>query len=242
MNLIVDIGNTRTKLHVFDAGREVYATAVGAADDWLPVVPWDRYPLTKAMLCSVRDDPSAYAARLSGRLETARCLSAAAPLPVRIAYRTPETLGADRLAAVCGAWALAPGRDCLVVDLGTAITYDFLSRDGVYRGGNIAPGLRMRMDALHRYTARLPQVAPDSAFPLLGDTTESAVRAGVMQGVLMEMEGYARALSTEAGPISVFLTGGDAFYFEKRLKSRIFVTQNLVAVGLNAVLEWNEKP
>ncbi|MBP5259747.1 MAG: type III pantothenate kinase [Paludibacteraceae bacterium] len=240
MNLIVDIGNTKTKLHVFDQGAEVFSASADAGTPWMPLVPWKQFPLARAVVCSVREDPAVWVTQLSERIPRVVAFPAGMPLPVRVAYRSPQTLGADRLAAVCGAWKLAPGQACLVVDLGTAVTYDYLTADWCYAGGNIAPGLRMRLAALHEHTARLPQVEPQAEFPLLGDTTETAVRSGVMQGVLYEMEGYVRDLSGKNDDFCLFLTGGDANYFEKRLKSRIFVCQNLVAVGLNAVLEWNE--
>ena len=241
MNLIVDIGNSRTKLSVFEADEEVFATSVAAGVDWVPLVPWGRYPLDRAMLCSVREDVAPYVKRLAAQIADVRVLSAFMPLPVRVQYRTPETLGLDRLAAVCGAWKLSDGKACLVVDLGTAITYDFLTADGSYKGGNIAAGVRMRLAALHEHTSRLPLVAPSADFALLGDSTETALISGTMQGVALEIEGYACELSRDKDDICVFLTGGDAFYFEKRLKSRIFVSQNLVAVGLNAALQWNER-
>ena len=240
MNLIVDIGKTNTKLHVFDRDREVFSASANAGESWLSLVPWQRFPLDKAIVCSVREDPAVWKAALSERIGRVLVFSTGMPMPVRVAYRTPGTLGVDRLAAVCGAWKLAPGQTSLVVDLGTAVTYDFLTADGCYAGGNIAPGMRMRLSALHEHTARLPQVEPQADFTVWGDTTETAVRSGVMQGILFEMEGYVRALSEKNDAFCLFLTGGDANYFEKRLKSRIFVCQNLVAVGLNAVLEWNE--
>lgn len=160
-------------------------------------------------------------------------------IPIVNAYRTPHTLGLDRLAAAVGAWTLAPGRSSLIVDMGTAITYDWLSRDGVYHGGNIAPGIYLRCKVLHQETAALPMVEARPDFPEMGVDTESAIRAGVMQGIWHELEGYRRQYAAIDPDTVTFLTGGDIFYFEKRLESSIFAHSNLVLIGLHRILYDN---
>jgi len=162
-------------------------------------------------------------------------------VPVNIEYETISMLGKDRIAAVVGAHYLQPGRDVLVIDAGTAITYELLEASGVYKGGNISPGLTTRFRSLNRFTGQLPLVKEQADVPFIGTSTESAIRAGVVNGIVFEMDGYIDALKARYGEIYVYLTGGHAFYFENRLKNRIFAAPNLVLIGLNRILEYNAK-
>ena len=151
---------------------------------------------------------------------------------VRLAYRTPHTLGVDRLAAVLGARSLQPEGHLLVVDAGTCITFDVLLADGRYIGGNISPGLSMRLAAMHAYTARLPLVDAQGELPLLGLDTPTALRSGVLRGIAYEIEGYVRRLREEYGTISTFLTGGNRLDFPVSAESCTFADEYLVARGL----------
>ena len=167
-------------------------------------------------------------------------LGPATPLPIDNRYRSPETLGKDRLAAVVGAYQLFPGASCLIVDAGSCITFDLLEGGGIYRGGNIAPGIAMRLRAMHAFTARLPAVPVDAGDTgWLGDTTESAMRRGAQLGAALEIEGYIALCSAQIGRINVILTGGDADFLAKKLKSKIFVNHHLVLRGLNKILNYN---
>ncbi len=149
---------------------------------------------------------------------------------------TPGML--DRLAAAVGATTLYPGRDLLIVDMGTAITID-LVEGGVYRGGNISPGMNMRFRALHDYTARLPLESATDEIMTLGNTTSTAVGQGVMQGIVNEIEGYIESFSKKNREISTIFTGGDAKRFVKRIKNAIFADCELVVCGLNRILDYN---
>lgn len=159
------------------------------------------------------------------------------PIPIQNNYHQAEKLGADRLAAAVGAWTLAPGKSSLIIDLGTAITYDLLSADGVYEGGNIAPGIYLRMKTLHENTGALPMpnVAVED-FPAFGRDTLSAIQAGVYQGIFHEINGYIRQHQGKYPDLTIFLTGGDLIYFVKKLKSGIFARPNLVLTGLFRIL------
>lgn len=160
-------------------------------------------------------------------------------MPIRNAYGTPATLGADRLAAAVGASLVAAGRDALVVDFGTAITVDYVSGDGTYRGGAISPGMRMRFEALHRFTARLPLCGETDEERLYGTTTQSCIEQGVMNGIAFEIEGYIGRFRRQNADICVIFTGGAAKNFAKRIKNAIFADCELVFLGLNRILEFN---
>jgi type III pantothenate kinase len=160
-------------------------------------------------------------------------------LPIDVRYQTPETLGRDRIAVAVGANFLQPEKDILVIDAGTAITYEVVEASGIYLGGNISPGMTTRFHALNRYTKRLPLVKEREMVPLLGTSTETAILAGVVRGIVYEMDGYIDKLQKKYPGLYVFLTGGHAFYFEKRLKSTIFADKNVVLIGLNRILRYN---
>jgi len=166
-------------------------------------------------------------------------LSETTPLPFQNLYRTPQTLGKDRLAVVAGSQALFPGQTCLVVDAGTCITYEILTAEGAYTGGNIAPGLRMRLQAMHTFTAKLPLTEPGETEIRIGYDTRSALMNGAQEGILFEIEGYANYCREQFGAVQVLLTGGDADFLSKKLKSEIFVDQNLVLRGLDQILSYN---
>lgn len=166
------------------------------------------------------------------------------PLPIRNSYSTPETLGTDRLAASVGAYFLAAELKkkhvpVLVIDLGTALTFDLVTAEGEYLGGNISPGIQMRLKALHQFTARLPKVNPEGPLPALGNSTETAIRCGVIHGIQREIEGAIRQFSVNYPQLLVFLTGGDTLDFAKPLKKHIFADKFLVAKGLNIILMHN---
>jgi type III pantothenate kinase len=167
-------------------------------------------------------------------------MSAHLQLPFRIAYKTPETLGADRVAAAAEAWCQQPGRDLLVIDMGTAITYDMITSQGIYLGGNIAPGIDMRFKALNHYTGKLPLVSKDGERVNIGDTTDTAIREGVLQGVSYEIKGYIETYKNKYPHLLVFLTGGDTKFLDNRTKSRTFADSLLVLKGLNRILTLNE--
>lgn len=174
-------------------------------------------------------------------------------IPVRNCYATPHTLGPDRLAAAIGAYAQAqetdPHHHCpvLIIDSGTAITYDFVTADGQYLGGNISPGVEMRFHALHTFTAHLPYVTIHEGEPangqeetLIGNSTATAIEHGVIDGVRREIEGTIRQFVLKYPNVLVFLTGGDKFRFEETLKKRIFAEKFLVLKGLDIILRYNQ--
>ncbi len=162
------------------------------------------------------------------------------PLPMRICYTGVDTLGADRIAAAAGAMAYAAGRAVLVADIGTAVTYDFVDAAGRYLGGNIAPGISMRLHALHAHTSALPSVDPKGYAPVWGSTTEQALRSGTLRGVAAELEYYRRRAGEDAvlvltGGSVPILAGAHVFDFE------YIHDPCLVHRGLYSILRYNER-
>jgi type III pantothenate kinase len=167
-------------------------------------------------------------------------LSAQLNLPFQNLYATPHTLGADRMALVAGAMALFPQKNCLIIDAGTCVTYDLLSAEGNYLGGNITPGLQMRLKAMHTFTGKLP--LPDFNLPLqvLGNDTVSCLQTGAYFGLIGEIEWLAAQYQKDFADLHLILTGGDAQLLAKRLKTNIFANPQLLLHGLNKIISIND--
>lgn len=198
-----------------------------------------QHPCANGILSTVIERDELLLALLKAKLATFFVLDEQMALPIQIGYETPHTLGKDRIAAVVGAQCLRPKRDVLVIDAGTAITYELLEASGLYVGGNISPGMTTRFRALHHFTQKLPLVSEPEEVPWVGVSTVSAIQAGIVNGIVLEMDGYITQLRQKYPDLLVFLTGGHSFYFERRLKNRIFADINLVLIGLNRILEYN---
>lgn len=161
-------------------------------------------------------------------------------IPVKNEYETPETLGKDRLAAAIGAHLIYPRDNTLVVDAGSSITYEMITSDGKYLGGAISPGIKLRAKALNQFTDQLPLVDYSETCNLLGVNTISCIQSGIVNGTISEVNSMIESFIKQFGNIKVILTGGDAKYFEKTLKYNIFASANLVLIGLNHILDFNE--
>ena len=239
MNLVVDIGNTLLKLAVFDGGRLVAQQCVGELREETFAGLLGGARAARAVVASTRGEAPAIVEAVRRHTDYLLEFTPATPVPIGNAYLTPATLGRDRLAAAVGAATLYPGRNALIVDFGTAVTLDFVSADGVFRGGCISPGMAMRFRALHEYTAALPLCDATDSAELLGRTTDEAVRLGVMNSLAFEIEGYIARMQCEIEDLCVIFTGGDTNFFAKRIKNTIFANCNLVFWGLNRILEYN---
>lgn len=241
MNLIIDIGNTVTKLAVFHQNEMidmVYDT--NHSLDKLNNV-CERYTICQGILSSVIHLNDIIESQLRSLRFPLLRLDYQTPLPITNLYRTPKTLGSDRIAAVVGAYTRFPHQDILVVDAGTALTYEFLDKHGCYHGGNISPGKYTRIKALSMFCDKLPIINPDGDIPEFGYSTETAIRAGVIHGIELEITGYIMQMQKKYPDLLVFLTGGDEFSFDTSVKSIIFADKFLVLKGLNRILEYNDK-
>lgn len=239
MNLIIEQGNSSVKVAVFNGGDIVFTDAMAAVDKPVLKRLFAEYNPVNGIFSSVTTTDESVTGFLNENLVNFILFTHETPVPVSIGYETPHTLGLDRLAAVVGATFLQPGKNLLVIDAGTAITYDLVEASGFYPGGNISPGMATRFKALNYFTQRLPLVAEEENVARIGTDTKSAIRAGVIQGIVYEMDGYINDLRIEYPELLVFLTGGHSFYFERRLKNRIFADANLVLAGLNRILQYN---
>jgi len=239
MNLIVDQGNSFAKMALF-RGDELIRTTPA---EQLNATAITRFisgeKIERVILSTVKRVQAETVQLLKSVSSHFLELDHTCRLPFRIDYRTPQTLGKDRIAAVAGAWFQSPGSDILVIDAGTAITFDFISAEAVYLGGNIAPGMTMRLKALNHFTDRLPLIDATGETPFTGYDTETAIRAGVAQGMTFEISGYIDKWKESKPNLLVFLTGGDTFYFDRMLKRAIFADEFLVLKGLNRILNYN---
>jgi len=240
MNLVIDIGNTRTKFSVFNRGEVLITVPV---DEFRPehveVLKNEHPDLKKVILSAVKDYSPDLKEVLKNEFDRFIELNADTPLPVENCYASKETLGKDRIAAIVGAFDLYPETNVLVIDAGTAITYDILNNKGQYLGGNISPGIDMRFKALNQFTGKLPLVHHQEFEKLYGTTTEEAILAGVQHGVVFEVDRAIDAFKEFYKNLKVIITGGNADFFDKKLKNSFFVNFNLIPLGLNRILEYN---
>ncbi len=235
MNLVIDIGNTTSKYFCFEddelisEGREE-----GHELSFLSLLP---VQTTDAVIVSsVIDLPAVAEERLNSLTSVILRFTALTPTPLKNCYRTPATLGSDRLAAAVGAWVKHPNLPLLIIDAGSCITFDFVTAKGEYIGGNIAPGLHARLQAIGDYFPRLPLVSAEGDIPDVGYDTETAIRAGVIQGMRHEIDGYIASFRKKYPSLLVLLTGGDEILFATNEKERIFADHFMVPRGLNHIL------
>lgn len=243
VNLIIDIGNTCVKLACFNDEKIVECIRVdkNEAKDGLLAFS-AKYSFDKGICSSVAGLSDDFLSAIDSLpFGVIRLVSGETPVPIENHYATPFTLGSDRLAAVVGANYLRPDCNILVIDVGTCITFDFISSAGIYEGGNISLGPTMRFLALHEHTAKLPLVERKGCVKSLGNTTEVAIRSGVVQGIRYEIEGYVRAFLEKYPDLFVYLTGGVHLNLHFSEKMPIFANDFIVPIGLNRILEYNNE-
>ncbi|MBO0931654.1 type III pantothenate kinase [Fibrella aquatilis] len=241
MNLAIDWGNTRLKAGWFD-GDVLVDTARFASHEALQAALPTR-PAEHVIVSSTNRPADQLRADLSSFDLGADwlVLGPNTPLPIRNGYGTPQTLGADRLAGAAGAVSLFPNQPCLIFDLGTCLTADFVSADGTFQGGLIAPGFQMRLQAMHTLTQRLPLITPtpDEAPPITAKNTRDAMLGGVLYGMTFELDGLMTHYANQHPDLRVIVCGGDGALFLNRLKPGIFAVPELVLRGLNHILRFN---
>lgn len=242
MNLAIDIGNTLSKVALFDGGQIIETVRTEHLSvEFLADLFRRNKKINKAILSAVADVPEDVDAFIGKKVKQYVRLNYRTKIPLKNRYASPRTLGLDRLAAAVGAAAIYPDSNILVVDLGTAITVDVVTRTGDFLGGNITLGAEGRFRALHEYTARLPLLSLPDEVSTFGNDTVSAIQSGVVTGIVYELQGYITSAEAMYPELKIIFTGGNANYFAKRLKNAIFATCDLVVFGLNTILEYNAK-
>jgi type III pantothenate kinase len=238
MNLIVDIGNTSTKLAVYKGDKKISVSRINELSCEELEKELRGYKIKKAILSSVKKLAPFITDLFFTNIPFVHVLSYKSRLPFRIGYETPETLGTDRIAASAGAYNLFPGAEILIIDAGSAITFDFLSGD-LYKGGNISPGIEMRFKALNKFTGKLPLVIPTDNYSFPGRNTSDAITAGVIAGVTYEINEYIRTFEKKRIDFKVILTGGDSGYLKDKINHQFTYLPDIVIDGLNYILEHN---
>ncbi|MBN2664485.1 MAG: type III pantothenate kinase [Bacteroidales bacterium] len=234
MNLIIDQGNTNIKFFYF-SGNKIKKKII------LPTKTVDFNFLTQEKIDKIiYSTVSGHNENIIKHIKNKKHIyfTAKTNLPIINEYQS-RTIGLDRLAAVVGASKLYPEKNILVIDVGSAVTYDFITEKKIYTGGNISPGLKLRYNSLNDYTKNLPLFEPQQNNIFMGNNTKDAIIAGVQNGLLFEIEKYIEQIGNSKTNFISIITGGDANFFEKIIKSTIFAQPNLVATGLNEILNYN---
>lgn len=236
--LCFDFGNTRKKCAVFVDGDFVAEQVLEDDSDATIKTLLDQYHADRSILSSVIDHNPGLEALLQQRTHFHK-LGHQSRLPVTTPVGKPETIGADRLALVVAAVTLFPGKNNLVIGLGSAITYNYVNKYKEFIGGGISPGMEMRFKSLNAFTAKLPLVKADWNFPLAGYDTRTNILSGVILGIAKEVDGIIEAYEEKYDNFNVLLSGGDSAYFTHHLKKKIFVDPHLIYKGLYAISEYN---
>lgn len=241
MNLVIDAGNSFVKTAVFQNNR-LLEKQIFRREDFSKNFSnlKKKFPeIKKSILSSV----SFMDSKLENEVRQSYSLlqlDNKIRLPFKNKYATPDTLGKDRIALVAAAVNTYPGENVLIIDAGTCITYDLKTKEDVYLGGAISPGLQMRFQSLHKFTANLPLVKPKPEAELIGNTTESSILSGIINGIKMELKGTIESYNTKFEDLTIIFTGGDSQILSIPLKNSIFANSNFLLEGLNFILEFNK--
>lgn len=238
-NLLIDIGNSNCKVAFGNKGEigEIFKSSDENLLDFILSVIGNR-SIGVIILSTVREDDPKMQEALAARCRKLVVLNSSTKLPIDFKFGFPaEKLGSDRLAGALAVVMLFPGKDCMKFDFGTALTVDFVNKEGIFLGGNISLGMRSRFRALNTFTKRLPMITPGEEICSFGKNTTQALESGVVLGMKFEVEGYINKYPDH----TVVFTGGDSFYFAEKLKNSIFVIPNLVLVGLALIADYYEQ-
>ena len=241
MNLVIDVGNTLVKLAVFDSGILKHKKTCVKADFLTTLSDFfENFPsINNCIVSSVAHLSEQQVSKLK-KLCSVLLLDHTTKVPFINKYKTPQTLGMDRIALASAATHLYPNKNMLVIDAGTCITYDFISSEKEYIGGSISPGISLRYKSLHTFTDKLPLLEANNSKLLTGNNTATSIHTGVVNGVLYEIDGFIEAYKNNYENLTVILTGGDAHFLRDTIKNDIFANSNFLLEGLNHILEYNK--
>lgn len=238
MNLVLDFGNTRIKAGLFE--KDILKKTLVEFDMLEIISALKNFQIDKIFVASVVELPMETIKEIE-KIGNPNFFNATTPTPVSNFYQSVNTLGSDRLAAVCGAYQLFKGSAFLVIDAGTCIKYNYTDKNGNFIGGGISPGLAMRFKAMNKFTNKLPLIAFDENYhDLIGNNTQSSIRMGAQLGMIAEVRGIIEQYKQMDASINIVLTGGDTAFLQKGLKNGIFADPDLILKGLNSILNYQQ--
>ncbi len=240
MNFLIDLGNSNCKVAFEEEGilGEIVRSGGRTDIDAFVLEQLQGKEVDVIVFSNVRNDAPALYAALAKRCRKLVVLDYQTELPVDLDYQFPaEGLGADRIAGALATAMQFKGKDCIKFDFGTALTVDFINRQGIYLGGNISLGMTSRFRALNAFTKRLPLIAPVESIPDVGVDTEGAMTAGVVFSLMFEVEGYINKHPDH----QIVFTGGDGAYIAEKINKDIFVAPNLVLMGLAHIADYHSQ-
>ena len=238
MNLIIDIGNTRIKLAVFQDGNMLFKDMILSENLVKKIAIIQKEFFIQNVIVSSVGKIQAKELKTLKRLKKIIVLDHTIKTPFDNKYKSPKTLGVDRIALVAAAVQQYPKKNVLVIDAGSCVTFDFVNCKNEYIGGAISPGIQMRYKALNEFTANLPELKIDT-FSLVGRNTYESIHSGILNGILNEIDGVIAEYHAKYSNLTVVLTGGDTNFLAKKLKSSIFANPNFLLEGLNSILIHN---
>lgn len=239
MNVAIDLGNSFAKVGEFKDTKLIKHHESLTDEKLFELLDNILYTVENIIISSVRSNYSFLTDFLKERNKNFLVLSSNTPVPLKVEYKSQSTLGMDRLAAAIGGEAYFPGQNCLIIDAGTCITYEFVDKNGVYKGGAISPGINLKLKALNTFTQKLPLIEFKKEFNLIGQTTEESILSGVLFGTVAEVEGFIKYYQQQFKDLRIIICGGNANFFESRIKAPIFVVPELVLLGLFRILQYN---
>ena len=239
MNLAIDVGNTRVKAAVFEKDKLVELIVFDKTKILSEIKKiLKKHVISNGIMSNVASVSDSKLKKLQNLLQI-KVISSSTKVPFENLYKTPKTLGVDRIALVAGAVSQFSGNNILVIDAGTCITFDFVNSEGAYLGGAISPGLQMRFNSLNYFTANLPLLEKEELSDFIGKNTSESINSGIINGVIQEIDGVINQYKKKYLDLTVVLTGGDTNFLAKQLKSSIFANQNFLLQGLNTILIFN---
>ncbi len=240
MRLIIDFGNTLKKIAIFNKNELIQLYVFENFDlEALKLIAKKHPNIQSAIISSVIHYPK----NIDDFLESSYFfikLNSKTLVPITNKYKSPATLGNDRIAAVVAASNKFNKKNLLVIDAGSCITFDYINREREYLGGAISPGIQLRLKALNSFTDKLPLLESENINYLIGETTEQSILSGVINGIAAEIDGVISRYIESYEDLTIIMSGGDHKYFDKRLKNNIFALPNIVILGLNVILNFNE--
>ena len=240
MILAIDVGNTKIKVAIFELDTMIFKEEY-TNETFLEGLKkiYKKFPTSNKTIVSSVSNVSKEVILLLQSKSNVSVLTSESVFPFENKYATPLTLGMDRKVIVAGAALKFPKQNCLIIDAGSCITYDFIDENKNYFGGAISPGIEMRYKALNNFTAKLPLLEKEYPTHTIGNSTNQSIHSGIVNGVVHEIEGFIGDYSRRNKHLTIILTGGDALFLAKRLKNPIFANSNFLLESLNLLYQYN---